>query len=133
MMLSVMSAVAVIYAIVIIYVPSKRVLESNLEGPKMCTTLNMQENIVGVEECNGWTACVEWCLSKSNKECSHVTAIARERGTEIFWNGCDFTEEYFVDHNCNIMTDIEEWNCKQFSSEADASLGEVGHKEICSA
>ena len=64
MMLSVMSAVAVIYAIVIIYVPSKRVLESNLSGPKMCTTLSMQRNLVGVDICDGWTACVEWCLSK---------------------------------------------------------------------
>ena len=76
MMLSVMSAVAVIYAIVIIYVPSKRVLESNLEGPKMCTTLNMQENIVGVEECEGWTACVEWCLSKVSLLTSTMLVLA---------------------------------------------------------
>jgi hypothetical protein len=64
MMLSVMSSVAIIYAIVIIYVPAKKVLESNLTGPKMCTTLALEENLVGVEVCDGWTACVEWCLSK---------------------------------------------------------------------
>ena len=64
MMLSVMSAVAIIYAIVIVYVPSKKVLESNLTGPKMCTTLSMQKDLVGVEICDGWTSCVEWCLSK---------------------------------------------------------------------
>jgi hypothetical protein len=64
MMLSVMSAVAIIYAIVIVYVPSVKVLESNLTGPTMCSTLSMQKNLVGVEVCDGWTSCVEWCLSK---------------------------------------------------------------------
>ena len=71
MMLSVMSAVAVIYAIVIVYVPSKRVLESNLSGPKMCTTLSLQYGLVNPpnptpeeDVCNNWTSCVEWCLSK---------------------------------------------------------------------
>ena len=72
MMLSVMSAVACIYAIVIIYVPSKRVLESNLKvNPIKCTTTSMVQNIVGIENCEGWTSCIEWCLSKvsSKKIC----------------------------------------------------------------
>ena len=65
MMLSVMSAVACIYAIVIIYVPSKIVLESKLEvNPIKCTTTSMVQNVVGIENCEGWTSCVEWCLSK---------------------------------------------------------------------
>ena len=73
MMLSVMSAVGIIYSIVIIYVPSKRVLESNLQGPLMCTTLELQKDLVGNEICDGWTACVEWCLSKVSPfpVCSH--------------------------------------------------------------
>lgn len=64
MMLSVMSAVAIIYAIVIVYVPAQIVLESNLQGPKMCTTLSKQGNLSGIDVCNGWTSCAEWCLSK---------------------------------------------------------------------
>ena len=64
MMLSVMSAVAIIYAIVIVYVPAKTVLESNLQGPKMCTTLANLGNLSGIDVCDGWTSCVEWCLSK---------------------------------------------------------------------
>ena len=69
MMLSVMSAVACIYAIVIIYVPSKIVLESKLEvNPIKCTTTSMVQNVVGIENCEGWTSCVEWCLSKVSFE-----------------------------------------------------------------
>ena len=64
MMLSVVSAVAIIYAIVIVYVPAKKELDSNLKGPTMCTTLALEKDLVGVETCDGWTACVEWCLSK---------------------------------------------------------------------
>ena len=64
MMCSIMSAVAIIYAIVIVYVPAKTELESNLTGPVQCTTLSLQANLVGVDVCDGWTACVEWCLSK---------------------------------------------------------------------
>lgn len=64
MMLSVVSAVAIIYSIVIVYVPSKNVLESNFEGPTMCTTLRLEKDLVGIETCDGWTSCVEWCLSK---------------------------------------------------------------------
>ena len=64
MFLAVVSAVGIIYSIVIVYVPATRVLESNLTGPKMCTTLSLQQELVGVEICDGWTACTEWCLSK---------------------------------------------------------------------
>ena len=64
MMLSVVSAVAIIYSIVIVYVPSKNVLESNFKGPTMCTTLKLEKDLVGIETCDGWTSCVEWCLSK---------------------------------------------------------------------
>lgn len=136
MMLSVMSAVAIIYAIVIIYVPAKKVLESNLSGPKMCTTLDMEGNLTqddpNIDVCKGWTSCVEWCLSKSNKECSHVWAATRELGTEIYWESCDFTEGSFVDHKCNVLEDLEELNCKLYKSEKDANgKTGVGDKDIC--
>ena len=64
MMLSVVSAVAIIYSIVIIYLPSKMVLESNITGPAMCTTLSMERNIDSIEFCHNWSSCEEWCLSK---------------------------------------------------------------------
>lgn len=64
MMLSVVSAVAIIYSIVIIYVPSKIVLESNMTGPIMCTTLSNERDIDSIEHCHNWSSCEEWCLSK---------------------------------------------------------------------
>ena len=70
MMMSVVSAVAIIYAIVIIYLPAKVVLESTLQGPKMCTTLSKEGNLSGIETCQDWSSCEEWCLSivsKSNQ------------------------------------------------------------------
>ena len=36
----------------------------DLQGPKMCTTLAKLGNLSGIDVCNGWTSCVEWCLSK---------------------------------------------------------------------
>jgi hypothetical protein len=63
MMMSVVSAVAIIYAIVIIYLPAKVVLESTLQGPKMCTTLSKEGNLSGIETCQDWSSCEEWCLS----------------------------------------------------------------------
>ncbi len=67
MMMSVIFAVLIIYAIVIVYLPAKIVLESNLQGPKMCTTLSMERNLTGEEVCDGWTSCHEWCLSVVSK------------------------------------------------------------------
>jgi len=132
MMLAVVSAVAMIYSIVIVYVPAKTVLESNLQGPKMCTTLSMGKDIEGVENCEGWTSCVEWCLSKSNKECSHVYAATRNLGTQIYWDKCDLTEEHFVNHKCNTLEDLKELNCKLFSTEKDETgKTGVGHAEEC--
>ena len=67
MMLSVISAVAIIYSIVIIYIPSVNVLQSRLDGPKMCTTLSKEGNLTGIETCENWSSCEEWCLSKVRK------------------------------------------------------------------
>ena len=69
MMFAVVSAVAIIYSIVIVYVPAIHVLESKLQGPKMCTTLSMEKDLVDTDPvnndvCEFWTSCVEWCLSK---------------------------------------------------------------------
>jgi hypothetical protein len=67
MMMSIVAAVLIIYAIVIIYLPAKIVLESTLQGPKMCTTLSKEGNLTGEEVCLGWTSCHEWCLSVVSK------------------------------------------------------------------
>ena len=64
MLLSVVSAVAIIYSIVIVYIPSKIVLESNITGPVMCTTLSEARNIDSPKYCDNWSSCEEWCLSK---------------------------------------------------------------------
>ena len=109
--------VAIIYAIVIIYVPAKTVLESNLEGGVMCTTLSKEGNLTGEGTCDKWHSCVEWCLSKSTKECDHVWAAVRDMGTQIWWEACDLSNMTFVDHKCNTMEDLKELNCKLYPTE----------------
>ncbi len=42
--------------------------------PKMCTTLQKEGNVSGADNCQGWTSCEEWCLSKSDLNCHHVYA-----------------------------------------------------------
>ena len=50
-------------------------------------------------------------------------ANVRETGTEISWHGCDFTEAAaedeagFLEFTCNTLDDLDEMNCKRFSSE----------------
>jgi len=130
MLLAVVSTVGIIYAIVIIYLPSIAVLESGMTGDVMCTTLETQRSIdtiwtpeleaAGTPTCGngtGWSSCEEWCLSTSNKECSHVYASTRKRGTEIHWEGCDLTEANYYNHTCNTLEDLKELNCKYFSTE----------------
>ena len=53
MILSVVSTVAIIYSVVIIYLPSKEVLESKMMGPVMCTTLSNERNIKNETSCGG--------------------------------------------------------------------------------
>ena len=86
MLLAVVSTVGIIYAIVIIYLPSIAVLESGMTGDVMCTTLATQRSIdtiwtpeleaAGTPTCGngtGWSSCEEWCLSTvSNKKSADV-------------------------------------------------------------
>ena len=53
MILSVVSTVAIIYSVVIIYIPSKQVLKSKMMGPVMCTTLSNERNIKNATSCGG--------------------------------------------------------------------------------
>ncbi len=84
MMMSIISAVLIIYAIVIIYLPAKTALDSTLQGPKMCTTLSKEGNLTGEEVCLGWTSCHEWCLSVVSKKdfCSIAAVIVRSNHEE---------------------------------------------------
>lgn len=51
MLLSVLSVVTMIYATVIIYLPSLKVLESKLQGPKTCTTQKTEMKLNGLDTC----------------------------------------------------------------------------------
>ncbi len=118
MLLSVISAVGVIYSTVIIYAPAYRELTANMEQfPKMCTTLKKEGNITGADNCNKWTSCEEWCLSTSDLACHHVHAAVRELGTTVYWDGCDFYEDSFINHTCNTLEDVDSWNCKLYEDE----------------
>uniref|UniRef100_A0A0K2TXH1 Uncharacterized protein n=1 Tax=Lepeophtheirus salmonis TaxID=72036 RepID=A0A0K2TXH1_LEPSM len=137
MLLSVISCVAIIYAIVIVYIPSKIELESTIDpNSKMCTTLSKSGNISGLEDCQGWSSCEEWCLSVSNKECSHVYAAVRNLGTEIDWINCEIPPENvtysdeFINHKCNVLQDLPSLNCKLFPYEKDEDKN-PGDKNRC--
>lgn len=67
MMLGVISTVAIIYSIVLVYLPSIKELQADLVGPKMCTTILTQGNLTGMDVCDGWSSCTEWCLSSVGK------------------------------------------------------------------
>ncbi len=43
--------------------------------------------------------------------------MVRDLGTGIYWDGCDFSNDSFIDHTCNTLEDVENLNCKQFSYE----------------
>ena len=54
---------------------------------------------------------------QSAKACSHVYAAVRELGTTVYWDGCDFSNDSFIDHTCNTLEDLEELNCKLYGYE----------------
>ena len=76
MIMTVIFAVLVIYAVVIIYLPAKTELESNLQGPKMCTVLSLERKLSGIEVCDGWSSCEEWCLSIVSQNCNFLECRA---------------------------------------------------------
>ena len=45
MVISILSAVTIIYSSVIVYIPALKVLEANFTGDKMCTTILTQRNL----------------------------------------------------------------------------------------
>ena len=69
---SVLSAVALIYLTVIIYLPAQRELRSGIgEKSVMCTTIEHKKISDDIIACK-WSSCSEWCLSKGGGACDHI-------------------------------------------------------------
>ena len=69
---SVLSAVALIYLTVIIYLPAQRELRSGIgETSVMCTTIEHKIISDDIIACK-WSSCSEWCLSKGGGACQHL-------------------------------------------------------------
>ena len=49
LVLAILSCVTIIYSTAIIYLPSIKVLESNLQGPMTCTTTKTEMNVTGLK------------------------------------------------------------------------------------
>lgn len=109
--LSVMSAVALIYLSVIIYLPAHREMESGFgEVSVMCTTIERREVEGDIEACR-WTSCSEWCLSKGGADCTHLFVSVRSNGTDVLLQGCrDKFDKYCASLDLNT---IEKRNCKK--------------------
>ena len=69
---SVMSAVALVYLTVIIYLPAQRELQSGIrDSSVMCTTIEKKDIVDDIFACR-WSSCSEWCLSKGGSACTHL-------------------------------------------------------------
>lgn len=69
---SVLSAVALVYLTVIIYLPAQRELTSGIgEASVMCTTIQRKKIVDDIFACR-WSSCSEWCLSKGGGSCTHL-------------------------------------------------------------
>ena len=61
---AVLSAVALVYLTVIIYIPTQREMSAGInEIPVMCTTTERKVIKDDIVACR-WSSCSEWCLSK---------------------------------------------------------------------
>ena len=69
---AVMSAVALVYLTVIIYIPTQREMTSGInEVPVMCTTTERMVIKDDILACR-WSSCSEWCQSKGGGACTHL-------------------------------------------------------------
>ena len=104
---SVLSAVALIYLTVIIYLPAQRELRSGIgETSVMCTTIEHKKISDDIVACK-WSSCSEWCLSKGGGACDHIYVSVRSNGTNIHLEEC--TD--IVDKTCATL-DTSSLNCK---------------------
>jgi len=90
---AVMSAVALVYLTVIVYLPSQRELAFGLgQMPVMCTTVETRHVAGDVETCR-WSSCTEWCLSRGGGDCTHIYVGVRSNGTEVDFEECAPVEQ----------------------------------------
>ena len=91
--LAVLSAVAMVYLTVIIYIPSQKEMMSGIgELSVMCTTVERRKIHSDIEECR-WASCSEWCLSKGGGDCTQLIVNVRANGTDVELEGCDPASE----------------------------------------
>ena len=65
----------------------------------------------------------------------------RKLGTEMHFEGCNFRDDKFIDHSCNLIEDVEEYNCKTLPNNKttmkftkdykEEDLPKVSHQKIC--
>ena len=109
--LSVMSAVALVYLSVIIYLPASRELQSGIgDVSVMCITKEMQLIKGDINACR-WSSCSEWCLSKGGGDCTHLYVSVRSNGTNIQMEGC----QDIAHRECKSldMKQVPKRNCKE--------------------
>lgn len=95
----VLSAVAIVYLTVAVYMPSMREFDSGINvTPIMCTTTKT----VRREACD-WVSCAEWCLSNPSGSCSQIFVNLRRNGSSLMFNNCSF----ILEKKC-IGIDMEE-------------------------
>ena len=105
---AVLSAVALVYLTVIIYLPAQRELESGIgETSVMCTTIEKRNIADDIAACR-WSSCSEWCLSKGGGACTHIYVNVRSNGSDIELEGC--TD--LVDKTCSSLEE-RKYNCKE--------------------
>ncbi len=109
--LAVLSAVAMVYLMVIIYIPSQREMTSGIgELSVMCTTVERRKIHGDIEACR-WASCSEWCLSKGGGDCTQLIVNVRANGTDVELEGCtEATEKECVSLD---MEALDTKNCKE--------------------
>ncbi len=111
---AVLSAVAMVYLTVIVYLPARRELSLGLGAAAvMCTTVEKRHVRGDIEACR-WNSCVEWCLSRGGGDCTHLYVSVRSNGTDVELRGCSRAST----RECPSLDDEEERaanmrNCKE--------------------
>lgn len=108
---AVMSAVALVYLTVIIYLPSQREMSSGINDVSvMCTTIERKKIEDDIIACR-WSSCSEWCLSKGGGACTHLYVSVRNNGTNAEFEEC--TD--IVTKTCASldMRSVVKRNCKE--------------------
>ncbi len=86
---AVLSAVAMVYLTVIVYLPARRELSLGIgSAAVMCITVEKQHVRGDIDACR-WSSCVEWCLSRGGGDCTHLYAMVRSNGSDAEFQDCE--------------------------------------------